>query len=80
MRFTLGPQDSRAARITKRVLLALFLLHVPVWISSSYRAWVQVYRLDLEAPARLAPGAVIRAAMATPPTTGAPSTATRSLS
>jgi hypothetical protein len=60
MQFMLRDDESRFMRISKRVILVIVLLHVPVWISSSYRAWVQIYRLDLEAPATLRAGTVLR--------------------
>lgn len=59
VQFTLGDNESRFMRIAKRAVLVLFVLHVPIWISSTYRAWVQIYRLDLEAPDTLRVGAAV---------------------
>ena len=41
-------EESRGARIGKRLVLATIVLQLPIGALSSYRAWVQIKELTLE--------------------------------
>jgi hypothetical protein len=44
-------RDPTSFRIVKRVILAALVVHVTLALLSGWRAWVQVRRLELDAPA-----------------------------
>ena len=58
-------EESRAARIGKRVLLWFILGQLPIGALSSYRAWVPIKSLTLSTTSTtLAPGVVVRSDLA----------------
>ena len=65
MKFSLGDAEPRSSRIVKRVVLAVILLHIPIWVSSTYRAWHQIYDLRMDFPDTLRAGTRLHAVMVT---------------
>ena len=54
-------QESRGARLAKRIVLWTILLQLPIGALSSYRAWVQIKSLTLSTTnTTLTPGVVVR--------------------
>ncbi len=54
-------EESRGARIGKRLVLATIVLQLPIGALSSYRAWVQIKELTLETQSTvLRPGTTVR--------------------
>ena len=55
-------EESRVARLAKRVLLVSIVVQLPIGAMSSYRAWVQIKDLTLTTTsAVIAPGVLVRA-------------------
>ena len=63
--FAQRTRDPATYRVLKRVTLAVVAVWLPLAAWSGYRAIVQIFRLELHAPASLTAGAIIRANVVT---------------